>query len=413
MSDYTVTYSPDDNKLRLYAGGRLPADLYAKVRAAGYIWAPKQQLFVAPKWTPAREDLALELAGQIDDEDRSLIDRAEDRADRFDTYREHRTRDAEHARAAVSAIADNIPFGQPILVGHHSERHARRDAERIENGMRRAVRMWDTAQYWKDRAAGAIRHAKYKELPRVRANRIRTIEAERRKHARDSASAAEWITRWGKLNAPRRGEELRPGVFAQDGAPADDAIRLKRAIYMANYDHLSVYGPEHGPYGTSIWSALTDGKMTPREAQIIALRVHARTIANARRWIAHLDNRLTYERAMLDEQGATYLLAPKPKSAKALLPLCNYRAPGGLQVQNMYNPGELIFHPQIEMTSAEYAAIHADYKGTRIVDHSHRVRTMQRSSLVCVFLTDAKVHERPAPQAPPEPPRRAPIEAQS
>ena len=66
---YRATYSPDDNKLRLYAGGRLPADLYARVKAAGFKWAPQQQLFVAPMWTPQREDLALELCGEIDDEE--------------------------------------------------------------------------------------------------------------------------------------------------------------------------------------------------------------------------------------------------------------------------------------------------------------------------------------------------------
>nr|WP_130953837.1 DUF3560 domain-containing protein [Klebsiella pneumoniae] len=31
------------------------------------------------------------------------------------------------------------PLGQPILVGHHSERRARRHAQKIENGMKRAV----------------------------------------------------------------------------------------------------------------------------------------------------------------------------------------------------------------------------------------------------------------------------------
>src|SRR3990172_5821451 len=62
----TATYSPDDNKLRLYASARLDADTYARVKAAGFIWAPKQELFVAPMWTPQREDLLIELCGAID-----------------------------------------------------------------------------------------------------------------------------------------------------------------------------------------------------------------------------------------------------------------------------------------------------------------------------------------------------------
>ena len=128
MTSFTATYSPDDNKLRLYASRRLDSETYARVKAAGFRWAPKQDLFVAPMWTPAREDLLIELAGEIDDEDKSLVDRAEERAERFEDYSDKRMRDAESARKAVAAIADNIPFGQPILVGHHSEKHARRDA---------------------------------------------------------------------------------------------------------------------------------------------------------------------------------------------------------------------------------------------------------------------------------------------
>ena len=187
----TATYSPEDNKLRLSASSRLDPELYARVRAAGFIWAPKQELFVAPMWTPSREDLALELCGEIADEDKSLVDRAQERADRFNDYSDHRDQDAQRARACVSAIAKNIPFGQPILIGHHSERRARKDAQKIENGMRRAVQMWDTAAYWQARAAGAIRLAKYKDRTEVRMRRIRGLEADKRKLERSLAATAQ------------------------------------------------------------------------------------------------------------------------------------------------------------------------------------------------------------------------------
>ena len=126
--EHTATYSPEDNKIRIYPAYRLDAEEYARVKATGYIWAPRQKIFVAPMWTPSREDLALEMCGEIGDEDTSLVDRAEERADRFEGYSERRAEDAERAHNAVSAIADNIPMGQPILVGHHSEKHARKDA---------------------------------------------------------------------------------------------------------------------------------------------------------------------------------------------------------------------------------------------------------------------------------------------
>lgn len=80
----TATYSPEDNKLRIYPDFRLAKDVYERVRRAGFIWAPRQKLFVAPSWTPSREDFLIEMCGEIGDEDATLVDRAEERADRFE-----------------------------------------------------------------------------------------------------------------------------------------------------------------------------------------------------------------------------------------------------------------------------------------------------------------------------------------
>lgn len=254
----TATYSPEDNKIRLSASQRLDKDLYLRVKAAGFIWAPKQGIFVAPKWTPEREDLALELAGEIDDEDTSLVDRAEERADRFEGYSENRLKDAHQAKEAVDRIADGIPLGQPILVGHHSERHARRDAAKIENGMRKAVKMWETSQYWEQRAAGALRHAKYKERPDVRARRIKTLEAELRSCVADYTEHAD---------VPHI---MQHGWNAKEGDPV--------------VEHCWV-----GPKGRG-------GRWVP----VAALE---RIKAGNARWRQHYENRLIYERAMLGEQG--------------------------------------------------------------------------------------------------------------
>src|SRR5579872_27521 len=118
MSEMTATYSPEDNKLRLSSPTRLSPEVYARVRGAGFIWAPKQEIFVAPAWSPSREDLLIELCGEIGDEDTSLAERAEERAERFEEYSEKRAEDAENAHAGVERITSGIPLGQPILVGH-------------------------------------------------------------------------------------------------------------------------------------------------------------------------------------------------------------------------------------------------------------------------------------------------------
>ncbi|HAV8062824.1 TPA: DUF3560 domain-containing protein [Escherichia coli] len=145
---YRATYSPDDNKLRLYAASRLDPETYKKVHDAGFRWAPKQALFVAPAWTPGREDVLLSLAGEIEDEDSTLAERQEARAERFTGYSGKRASESAQALDEVERLAAMIPPGQPILVGHHSERRARRDAQRIENGMKRAVMLFERAEYW-------------------------------------------------------------------------------------------------------------------------------------------------------------------------------------------------------------------------------------------------------------------------
>lgn len=304
MTTYTATYSPDDNKLRLYASQRLDAETYARVKAAGFKWAPQQQLFVAPMWTPSREDLLIELAGEIDDEDKSLAERAEERAERFEDYSDSRATDAEQARKAVAAIADNIPFGQPILVGHHSERHARKDAERIQNGMRKAIRMWDTAKYWQDRARGAIGHAKYKERPDVRARRIKTIEADKRKVERSKAEHEKFLRLWSLPN-----------------------LTLEQARQIANVCHLTVAKNEAQSYGGwSAWDVLRPDEerykacpaMTVEQVQEVARRAYPRAIAGCERWIAHYENRLAYERAMLAEVGGTVADKTGPEKGGAV-----------------------------------------------------------------------------------------------
>lgn len=286
MTTFTATYSPEDNKLRLYASSRLDPETYARVRGAGFIWAPKQDLFVAPAWTPERAHLLEELADDIGDEDTSLCARAEARAERFEEYGEHRAADAASAHRAVSAIADNIPLGQPILIGHHSERHARRDAEKIENGMRRAVKMWETSKYWEERARGALANAKYKERPDVRARRIKKIEADLRRVQRTLAEQAKCLKAWQGVDNLERAQHV--ANFCSFRMLTDGAN------YWSAWDVLRPEGERYKACPAFTWEAVKER----------ALRAFANT-ARPDQWIAHYENRLTYERAMLGESGGT------------------------------------------------------------------------------------------------------------
>ena len=460
--EHTATYSPEDNKLRLYPAYRLPKDEYDRVKAHGFIWAPKQELFVALAWSPSREDFLLEMCEEIGDEDTSLVDRAEAKAERLENLSERKAAEASRAHDQVSRICDGIPLGQPILVGHHSEKHARKDAERIQNGMRKAVDCWKASEYWTYRAAGALRNAKYKERPDVRARRIKVIEADYRKSDKTLLEVREQIKQW----------KFEPLTWAY----------CKR---ITNYHHASfcfpldkyprVEGASKYEGDMGLWSALGDtmdtGIITPEQARDLALPRLERHIPILQRWIAHYENRIAYERAMLDEGGGLIaekhelqvggrvligqewvtILKVNKKDGKQIsvttsrryCKVCgieeikDYQAPtaehaakvvAALKIPPMCNyPGEGF----ASCTEAEWKKIPSDYRGSKVVKETetagaHRIRhaigvylelpkpttpedqTKQwnrRHSYYGVFITDAKRKDPPQKEliAAPEP----------
>lgn len=418
QDNFSATYSPDDNKLRLTSVYRLDAETFERLKKAGFKWAPKQGVFYAQMWTPDREDLLIELAGSIEDEDTTLAERAEERAERFADYSDKRMKEADAARKSVDSIVEHIPLGQPILIGHHSERKARRDADRITRGMRKSVDLWETSTYWKQRAAGALAHAKYKELPAVRHRRIKGIETDLRKQLRHIKEAEASNKLWS-----------RPELTAE------------QALHIANFDSINIRN-EDGSW-TSLWSLLSANRITPAEAAERAIRAHERSIKRSQRWVTHYNHRLEYERAMLGEQGGiaadafdivaggmvlvrgewvTVLRVTKREgrinsvttnarygTRVSIECVKDYRPPAegaveavkaAIKAPPIVNlPGE----GHIEMTKAEWSKIHRDYKGTRKVEASeasgaHRVRTVvQHGYLKPVYLTDTKRVELPAP----------------
>ena len=62
---------------------------------------------------------------------------------------------AERLNKSASDRARMIPFGQPILVGHHSEGRDRNFRKKIHRGFERAYEAGQKADHYERRAAGA------------------------------------------------------------------------------------------------------------------------------------------------------------------------------------------------------------------------------------------------------------------
>lgn len=292
-----ATYCPEDNKLRLYVG-RVPRDEYDALRAEGWHTTPKQseagQGEFAATWTPAREDTAISYAGIIGDEDAGPAERAADRAERFTGYLGRRLGEAgEHA--------DRYE-GQDPAHGYQSAEKAERAAARHDRIADRAINAWDKAEYWERRTRRVIEHSLYVSAPGVRMGRIKKLESEARKAAKNEGENAREYAAWKKAEAMPDGEERRRLVYA--------LVNTCGGWYEYKHprpaDCRNSYVLEHG---TSLFSLFTDesAPITAAEACALWLARHhspeeyGETLAA--RWARHYDLRLAYERQMLEGQG--------------------------------------------------------------------------------------------------------------
>ena len=286
-----VTYEPESNKLRLYVG-RVPRADYERLRAAGFISTPKQDCDFVAVWTTHREDLAreyLEDGEDIDDEDYSPEERAADRAERFAGYRDKRADEA-------GVSADAFEAG-PAAFGHQNQARAARQARRHDRLRTYAVSQWSKAEYWQERTRGVIAHALYKSSPSVRRGRILTLEAEQRKHLKSLAESVERWETWKRIAAIVDPTEQTQAATNYAGGSSG----------WSDYDHPRIEGRN-----SSLWSLLTQAvdPITGAEAAALFLgNSHADGPTHEGgyydRWTKHYELRLTYERAMLAEEGGT------------------------------------------------------------------------------------------------------------
>lgn len=120
----------------------------AKSANAGYLKTRLNELGFSEKG-PVGERLSFQ--EQVEREQH----RAERRADRSEYKAEKTSEESNRLYEKAKDMASIIPFGQPILVGHHSEQRDRNYRSKIQNTYGKAFELQDKVEYYKDKAEAA------------------------------------------------------------------------------------------------------------------------------------------------------------------------------------------------------------------------------------------------------------------
>lgn len=78
--------------------------------------------------------------------------KVEAKRERYAELATKRQAQSDDAYKTARQIGDMIPFGQPILVGHHSERGHRNAISKIDTNMRKSIDLQDKANYYAEKA---------------------------------------------------------------------------------------------------------------------------------------------------------------------------------------------------------------------------------------------------------------------
>jgi len=71
--------------------------------------------------------------------------------ERYQELQSKAERESQEAYNNSTRLSEAIPFGQPILIGHHSEKRHRRDIERIHNNMDKSIELKEKSEHYKNK----------------------------------------------------------------------------------------------------------------------------------------------------------------------------------------------------------------------------------------------------------------------
>ncbi|BBA98324.1 hypothetical protein RVR_4463 [Actinacidiphila reveromycinica] len=222
---------------------------FRSFRSLGMLGIQRSRDREADRWrinraTAALRDAGYEVTVEIDETQRrsfaeaeaERLERAEDRAERFNDRADRAASNSNARHKAAMGALDGIEPGQPVLVGHHSERRHRRAIERSDNHMRKSIEESDKATHYGHRAEAAEQYEGRRYDPNRTRRRLEKLKADLRwherarerssntgRHDRAIADLNEEIAHWESVVEKARQDGVKLWE-ADDFAPGDFAL---------------------------------------------------------------------------------------------------------------------------------------------------------------------------------------------
>lgn len=215
MSSITIHHDGDGTTV---TGTERGGEEVPALRAAGFRWSNGIDAWFLPRtWRePTRRQRVDQLAralgdratvelGQVaktttaDERAAAHVARAAELAERHAGRAEAAEATAEALHARSDQLVEGIPFGQPVLVGHHSQRRHERTLEKSRNLLGKAFEAGSEAKALEARAQSSAAEAKGYDEPGRVSRRIKSNGAELRRWQRSLAASSgadpEWTAR--------------------------------------------------------------------------------------------------------------------------------------------------------------------------------------------------------------------------
>ncbi len=209
--------------------GKPPPETIAALKREGWRWSGFRREWHHPS------KFARPLVPFVDE---GLVDYSEERAERLQERARKKAGEAAARIGRAESIASQIPLGQPILVGHHSERRHRRDIERIQVGYRKGFEAQAASQSLAAQAAAsAALHEQKVSDPEMIARRLKKSRAELARFAGMTGAEAQRRAEIVRAEIARDEKLLSAGPLPEK--PADVARRLK-AILKTDHPKIRV-----------------------------------------------------------------------------------------------------------------------------------------------------------------------------